>query len=789
MEYMKITQRLVLGFLTVSLLIGFVGYVSINASQKVLQKSIGENSVMLARETLDKIDRDIYHRIERWRLYCLTSPRIKEIISLSNREFERFDNIQAYIDKREREWVSAQAQKITPFMESLINNELSQELRERIDFYRSQYGYNVIVEFFITNKYGANVAQTGRTTDYYQADEEWWQTAREDGLSVGDVEYDRGADVYSIDIGVRIDDEDGNFLGIAKAVLNIEDILGIINEVKAVSEYKSMNIELVTNDGRPVCAEEYKISDAALRILSEFKQGKRHIDYFIIKQPGQRERLFVHAHSKGYRSFKTLGWILIIEYETKEIFAPIAELRNVLLLISLIVTIVAILLGLLISRSISAPIIKLKDAMGRIGGGKLDTKIEINSGDEIGDLAMSFNRMVGDLKETTISKDYMDNIVSSLADMLIVITPDGRIERVNKAVPGILKYDEEELIGKDVNILFSNKEGVPFGKIGRKKLVKEGVLKGREIDFESKDGRQIPVLLSCAAVKDKEDNVISIVCVAKDISERKKMERALQEAYAKLKETQSHLIQAGKMEAIGRMASGVAHEVKNPLGIVLQSVNYLESELPQMEERYVEILRIIKDNIKRADNIIRALVDFSRATELKLKPEDINVILQDSLALIKHRVKLESITVIKELEEGLPKILADRGKMEQVFVNIFLNSIYAMPNGGKLFIRTYSTQLNKIKFRVGRRKRDGDYFEPGERAVVVEIEDTGSGIPKERLQKVFDPFFTTKGIGEGAGLGLTVTRNIIDLHKGIINIESEEGKGTSVIITLKVSKE
>jgi signal transduction histidine kinase len=263
----------------------------------------------------------------------------------------------------------------------------------------------------------------------------------------------------------------------------------------------------------------------------------------------------------------------------------------------------------------------------------------------------------------------------------------------------------------------------------------------------------------------------------------------LQEAYERLKKSQIQLIQAEKMEAIGRMASGVAHEVKNPLGIIVQGINYLEEELLPTQKNELEILQMLKNNIKRADDIVCALVDFSRATKLNIRPEDINSILENSIMLVQHRARLENIKIIRDLKDDLPKVLADRGKIEQVFINIFLNAIQAMPNGGKLFIRTYQKQLNEIKFRVGRRKIDGDYFEPGETAVVVEIEDTGVGISKENLAKVFDPFFTTKLHKEGTGLGLSVTKNIIDMHRGLIEIESEKGKGTKVILDLKIHKE
>ena len=208
---MKISHKLTFGFVSVALLVTVVGYISINASQKALKESIGEQSSALASEMLKNIDKSIYTRIESFQEYSKDSIT-QQIISISNKEFENFDDIQAYLNEKDGQWTSTPKQEVTPFMQGLIDNELSKELREKLSFYEEKYGYQVFGEVFVTNKYGANIAQSGKTTDYYQADETWWQKAKEDGLYVADVEYDDSAGVYSVDICLRIDGEHGNFL-------------------------------------------------------------------------------------------------------------------------------------------------------------------------------------------------------------------------------------------------------------------------------------------------------------------------------------------------------------------------------------------------------------------------------------------------------------------------------------------------------------------------------------------------------------------------------------------------
>jgi signal transduction histidine kinase len=265
--------------------------------------------------------------------------------------------------------------------------------------------------------------------------------------------------------------------------------------------------------------------------------------------------------------------------------------------------------------------------------------------------------------------------------------------------------------------------------------------------------------------------------------EKKELEEKIRKAYIELKETQNQLIQAEKLGAIGQLASGVAHEVRNPLGIILQGVNFLEKKISPEEKDISEILIMLKDNIKRADKIINSLLDFSRVASLELRPEDINSIIETSISLVKTRSKFDNIVFAVEKKDDLPLTFADKNKLEQVFINIFLNAIQAMSSGGQIIVRTYDKILDQVRVGVGRREED--CFLVGERAIIVEIEDTGCGIPEENLAKVFDPFFTTKGPTAGTGLGLSVTQTIVTTHKGLIDIESQVGKGTKVILTFK----
>src|SRR4030043_1344615 len=237
---MKILYKMILGFSVVILSIWIVEFFAVDTSKKALKKSIEESSVLLAVQIIDELDKNIFRRIEENQLYSKDLILQNSVLE-SNREFEKLDDIQAYINKKDLEWTSAPKKSITPFMQKIINNVLSNELKERINYFKNKYGYDVFSELIVTNKYGASVAQTGKTTDYRQDDEEWWQTAKNESFYISDIGYDENADVYSINFGIRIEDDDGYFIGVMKAVLNIQEVVNVIKGPELTETHEEQN--------------------------------------------------------------------------------------------------------------------------------------------------------------------------------------------------------------------------------------------------------------------------------------------------------------------------------------------------------------------------------------------------------------------------------------------------------------------------------------------------------------------------------------------------------------------
>jgi signal transduction histidine kinase len=236
----------------------------------------------------------------------------------------------------------------------------------------------------------------------------------------------------------------------------------------------------------------------------------------------------------------------------------------------------------------------------------------------------------------------------------------------------------------------------------------------------------------------------------------------LKRAHEVLQATQMQLIQAEKMESIGRLAAGVAHEVKNPLAIALMGVEYLNQSVSSADPAIADVLRDMAAAIGRADTIIRGLVDFAAASELSLKEGDINEVVGQALLLVRHAFQKHHVVVHRQFGVNLPLVAMDQAKLEQVFINLFMNAIDAMDGHGTLTVTTAAMDS----------------------VVTVGVEDTGPGIPAEKLGRVFEPFFTTKPAGKGTGLGLAVAANIVEMHGGKIVATNRPEGGLQMTITL-----
>lgn len=269
--------------------------------------------------------------------------------------------------------------------------------------------------------------------------------------------------------------------------------------------------------------------------------------------------------------------------------------------------------------------------------------------------------------------------------------------------------------------------------------------------------------------------------------EMRALNEQLRLAGHELKTAQMQLIQAEKLDSLGRLAAGVAHEVKNPLATLQMGVDFFRRKGEEIGESGVVMVRHMQEAISSADTIIRGMVDYSRSDALELDVCNINVVVRKALRMVRHEALKRNVKVLRDLTVPIPTVKIDQGKIEQVLINILINSIQAMDGleGDRILdVRTFWGQIEEIDRDRG--LRDYPRLRVQDHAVVVEVQDRGGGIPEGKLNRIFEPFFTTKATGVGTGLGLSVAKNIVDLHRGYIGVQNvEEPRGLRVQIFLK----
>jgi PAS domain S-box-containing protein len=335
---------------------------------------------------------------------------------------------------------------------------------------------------------------------------------------------------------------------------------------------------------------------------------------------------------------------------------------------------------------------------------------------------------------------------------VITVDVNGRVVTFNSMAERIIGMKIEDVVGRSFLDVFS-----PKGEIVK---VIEGTLRDRcfenyETDILSRDKGLIPVSIYSTVLIDALEKKIGVLLSIIDLTEIKKLENKVR--------------QADKLGALGTMAAGMAHEIKNPLS----SLKVFSQLLPQRyqdEEFRKKFMEIIPREITRIDRIVESLLGFTRATSPQLGKVHIEELVEEHLKYYDDQAKKSGVTIIKEYAQ-LHEIDGDKAQLSQVISNLVLNAIQAMPEGGEL----------KVKIEEGRKVEDVL------QEITITVSDTGHGIKEETLKKMFDPFFTTKY--GGTGLGLTISHSIVEGHRGTIEVKSEVGKGTTFKVTLPVKQD
>jgi len=382
---------------------------------------------------------------------------------------------------------------------------------------------------------------------------------------------------------------------------------------------------------------------------------------------------------------------------------------------------------------------------------------------------MSLSRIQSTDRARHESEERFRLFVESVNDYaLFVLDPEGNVSSWNTGAQRIKGYDAKEIIGRHFSVFYTDEEraaGVPARALAE---AREGKYEAESWRVR-KNGERFFASVVINPINDKQGRLIGFAKITRDISERMQQQRALEQARAEL-------VQAQKMEALGQLSGGVAHDFNNVLHVINNAIAILQRKLHDGDEETQRFLDMIRRNADRASSLTQRLLAFSRTQPLDPKPVDPNALVAGMVDLLRQTLG-ERIAIDTVLAPGTTHVIVDANQLETAIVNLAVNARDAMPSGGVLTIETGNVTLDSAYARRHPDVTPGDY-------ATIAVRDSGTRMSEEVRATAFDPFFTTKAAGHGTGLGLSQVFGFIKQSRGHVTIDSEPGKGTTVMLYL-----
>jgi len=547
-----------------------------------------------------------------------------------------------------------------------------------------------------------------------------------------------------------------------------------VKELEAMLASDDINLQRLYLVKRRFDAWLAKVADPEILVRMQYEQNPRTMDDVISLLKAGTGKKIMDELRDVIQKF-TDGLIKNIQHELFQAEKKATRLNMIILAVSSAGIFLSVFIAFWLGRSIINPIKVLTDGTQKIGKGNLEHKINLNTGDEFGILSDSFNKMTEDLKkskeELITAKDYTDNIIKSIVDSLIIVDPDSKISMVNKATCDLLGYDAAELVGNDIGLLFPQEEGFEAGrKMFRgadfHELIERGFIKGLEGAYLTKTGNKVPTLFSGSVMRDEDGRIRGIICLASDITKLKQAEEAFHRSEEKLARSR-------KMESMGLLAGGVAHDLNNVLSGIVSYPDIILMDLPA-DSRLRQPIETMKKAGQRAAAIVQDLLTMARGVAIATEPLNLNDLIRDYLIspeFDKIKQFYPAVAVEADLNKDMSNVRGSRVHINKAIMNLVSNALEAIDGSGNVTIST----VNRYVDRPVRGYYDVNI---GEYAVLA-VRDDGSGISSDDLERIFEPFYTKKAMGRsGTGLGLTVVWNLMQDHKGYIDITSG-GNGTT----------
>jgi len=539
----------------------------------------------------------------------------------------------------------------------------------------------------------------------------------------------------------------GTVQGVLIAQLDARGIWDLADRIRigktgSVSVFSRKGFWVAHPDKSRIFEDRVQQAQSIQKIMPERLKGKEPV----AGESG--DRIYAAAPVPG------LDWVVMTSQSKEEALDMARKMKGQHRLFLILGLILSILIGWGIASSVSKPIQGLSRATKRISQGDFGKLPPLKRQDEIGELNLSFNRMVASLQEALANlqaaRNFSERIIENIPAGLIVLGRDMRVQRTNQALLKILGTRRSgQLADKDITEILDWGERLM-------ELVKRG-LSGEPFQIEEKnlqtlDGREIEAVISGAPFLGQGGEIEGLLLLVEDVTQQRRLER--------------RLIQSEKLASVGLISAGISHELKNPLNTIRWGVSEIEDNLTEKNLEGIErCISGIREGIRRCSVIINNLLDFTRPSPKEKEKVDIGALLEGVLSLVEEQVRTNNIEVKRDYR-AIPQIEVNLDLMKQVFLNLVANAIQAMPDGGVLELSTGQDRTDRIWVRVS---------------------DTGPGIPEKDLGDIFTPFFRRRE--GGTGLGLWVVYTSLQRDGGDVRVESREGEGSTFTVELPVGQE
>lgn len=565
------------------------------------------------------------------------------------------------------------------------------------------------------------------------------------------------------------------FYGVMGVDLSVDFLQDVADKVNIYNN--TGTLFLVGNNGKVIAAT----GQPPLRekLLSEFMNHETNAAFEDTINTGKENSFFTKDYLVVTVSIHfgqvANRWAAVIFVPAEAIVAPVNTLMWQLIGIYIVMSFVGVGALWIVAREIAKPIKMIAAVTRKVAAGDLDQRVMLGTRyDELGLLANDFNLMTMQLRKTyhnlLASERRFSTLFNQAADAIFVLNLEGRFLEANRMAAESLGYTREELLGMnvaDVDAEFISHDHIKnfWGKLESDRPV---TLEGKH---QRKDGTIFPVEVRIGLLRDEDHTVL--LALVRDITERKKAE---EERIV----LQNRLQQSQKMEAVGTLAGGIAHDFNNILGVILGYTELAKNDAPpgsQFERKLEQVLAATN----RAKDLVKRILAFSHQSEIERVPLEIQPLVQEALMMLRSSIPT-TINILEDIDPESCIILADPIQIHQIIMNLCTNAYHAMEEtGGVLsvnlspFYVSTDDQCNRL------------HLPPGE-YILLRVNDTGSGIEPDIINRIFEPYFTTKELGKGTGMGLAIIHGIISEYGGKITVESQLGKGTTFHIYLPVVK-